>query len=139
MRTGNVSDGYHTFDELYDHRAVLFAALCNAMPENAWKSRLHEDGTMYDGMFIVGLDLPEGPISYHIEERDHWGRSNWELFKCTELPRAVPFDGYTPDDVVDRLIMHCGGDPNPDHHLQEDSTNTDKSDKKIGSDYFNDD
>ena len=26
---GDVSDGYHTFNELYHHRAVLFANICN--------------------------------------------------------------------------------------------------------------
>lgn len=26
---GEVSDGYHTFDELYEHRVALFIALCN--------------------------------------------------------------------------------------------------------------
>lgn len=29
---GEVSDGYHTFNELYYHRAVLFAVICNEHP-----------------------------------------------------------------------------------------------------------
>lgn len=41
-RAGEISDGYHTFDELYEHRtaifAAIFAALCKAHPENSWKS-----------------------------------------------------------------------------------------------------
>ena len=36
---GDVSDGYHTFNELYHHRAVLFSVICNLMPEKAWKSK----------------------------------------------------------------------------------------------------
>jgi hypothetical protein len=27
----DISDGYHTFKELYDHRVKLFVALCNAI------------------------------------------------------------------------------------------------------------
>lgn len=27
---GEVSDGYHTFNELYHHRAILFSVICNA-------------------------------------------------------------------------------------------------------------
>lgn len=27
MRSGSTSDGYHTFDELYHHRAVLFSVI----------------------------------------------------------------------------------------------------------------
>lgn len=30
---GQLSDGYHSFDELYEHRLVLFIALCNQLAE----------------------------------------------------------------------------------------------------------
>ena len=29
LDVGKLSDGYHTFDELYHHRAILFATICN--------------------------------------------------------------------------------------------------------------
>ena len=51
---GDLSDGYHSFNELYHHRAILFAFLCNLFPDRAWKSMRHHDGDMYSGMFIVG-------------------------------------------------------------------------------------
>ena len=35
---GNLSDGYHTFNELYHHRAILFSVICNSMPDKAWKT-----------------------------------------------------------------------------------------------------
>ena len=41
---GSTSDGYHTFDELYYHRTVLFAVICNTYCDKAWKSWLHADG-----------------------------------------------------------------------------------------------
>lgn len=59
--TGATSDGYHTFDELYHHRAVLFSVIVATFPGRSWKSLHHHDGTMYDGMFIVGIDTPAGP------------------------------------------------------------------------------
>lgn len=50
------SDGYHTIEELYEHRHALFMALTCAMPWRSWKSRRHHDGPSYDGWFIA-LDL----------------------------------------------------------------------------------
>ena len=29
---GKISDGYHTFEELYYHRMILFAVICNTHP-----------------------------------------------------------------------------------------------------------
>ena len=48
---GNTSDGYHTFNELYYHRTVLFAVICNLNKDISWKSKKHKDGTMYDVIF----------------------------------------------------------------------------------------
>lgn len=30
---GDISDGYHTFDELYEHRCLLFIRLCLLQPD----------------------------------------------------------------------------------------------------------
>lgn len=96
---GGVSDGYHTFDELYDHRVALFVALMKSHPIAAWKSLLHEDGTMYEGgWFIAGLILPEGMITYHLPMSE-WDR----LDGIVEHDRGLAWDGHTPQDVVDRL------------------------------------
>ena len=94
---GEVSDGYHTFNEIYDHRAVLFAVICNEHPHLAWKSKLHHTGDIFDGMFIVGLNTSHGQISYHYDMR------LWNLFVVPELERAPEWDGHTPADVVKRL------------------------------------
>lgn len=45
--TGSTSDGYHTFDELYHHRAVLFSVVVAMFRGCSWKSLHHHDGTMY--------------------------------------------------------------------------------------------
>lgn len=95
---GKVSDGYHTFDELYHHRAILFAVICNNNPELAWKSKFHDTGDMYDGMFIVGIDTPKGQATYHYDIETYW-----DIFNVKELDLAPKWDGHTPDDAIMRI------------------------------------
>lgn len=94
-------DGYHTFDELYAHRHALFIALLHRQQNKrpaAWKSRMHHDGTMFDGMFIAGIGEKAGEqITYHMPVR---------LYKELHVQSrqyAPEWDGHTPDDVVERL------------------------------------
>lgn len=96
--TGKVSDGYHTFDELYDHRCLLFAALSQARPHECWKSKKHHDGSAWEGWFIAGMDLDGETITYHLPER-YWG-----FYTGEELETAPEWDGHTAADVVQRLI-----------------------------------
>lgn len=97
---GDVSDGYHTFNELYHHRALLFASLCNSFPEKAWKSKFHHDPSepMYDGMFIVGIETPNGQATYHYDIDPYW-----DMFKVAELARAPKWDGHTPAEAIERI------------------------------------
>lgn len=97
---GDLSDGYHTFNELYHHRAILFSAICNAHPESAWKAKKHSDGTMYDGMFIVGINTPTGQATYHYDINPYW-----DIFKVTELESAPEWDGHTPEEAISRIEM----------------------------------
>lgn len=97
--TGDTSDGYHTFNELYHHRAVLFWVICDAYPHLAWKSRVHHDGSMFDGMFIVGLDTPWGQATYHYDIDPYWN-----MFRCFEYDRAPEWDGHTPNDAIERIL-----------------------------------
>lgn len=96
--TGDTSDGYHTFNELYHHRAVLFSVICNEHHDIAWKSKRHHDGTMYDGMFIVGIDTPEGQATYHYDIDPYWN-----LFRVKELELAPEWDGHTPGEAIRRI------------------------------------
>ena len=93
---GDFSDGYHTFNDLYHQRAVLFAALVKAHKDKAWKSWKHEDDKecFGGGWFIVGIDTPQGSYTYHYEEK-YWG-----LFDCVVLDRAKHWDGHTDKDVM---------------------------------------
>lgn len=96
---GEVSDGYHTFNELYDHRAKLFAVICNLNRDRAWKSKLHNEGDMYNGMFIVGIDTPNGQATYHYDIEPYW-----DLFDIKELERAPKWDGHTPTEAISRIL-----------------------------------
>jgi len=95
---GDTSDGYHTFNELYDHRAKLFSVIVRNYPDLCWKAKLHHDCTMYDGMFIVGINTPDGQASYHYDIDPYW-----DMFNCKELDRAPEWDGHTPQQAIDRI------------------------------------
>jgi len=99
MSKGSISDGYHTFDELYYHRMVLFSVICNQNKEKAWKSWRHDDGTMYDDYFIVGIETDEGNYTYYYHKK-YWG---W--FNVRELDRAPKWDGHVPEDVTRLLTL----------------------------------
>lgn len=95
---GDLSDGYHTFNELYHHRAVLFSVICNLFKDKAWKSKKHDTGDMYDGMFIVGIETPQGQATYHYDIAPYW-----EMFNVKELPNAPKWDGHTPEEAIRRI------------------------------------
>ena len=97
-KMSDVSDGYHTFGELYEHRAALSAALFCTYSNLSWKSKKHHDGTMIDDeSFIVGMQTPFGRISYHYNLR------LWDWFPVQEYPFAPEYDGHTSQDTIERL------------------------------------
>lgn len=94
----NIKDNYHSMSELYFHRMCLFAVLCKTFSDKSWKSKLHHDGTMFDGgYFIVGIETPKGQYSYH------YSLKYWDLFECKILDKAPIYDGHEPSDI-DRLF-----------------------------------
>jgi hypothetical protein len=103
--TDNISDGYHTFGELYDHRRALTAALMMNNKKISWRSKQHhpDDSPMFEGgYFIVGMNLPTGQISYHYKLH-HWD----DFTGITELPHAPKYDGHTPELTIKRLLDWC--------------------------------
>lgn len=107
----SVSDGYHTMDELYEHRIQLFITLCKFLKKaqaqdgqigifsQPWRSRRHGDGTIFEGWFIMGINKEPGTqISYHLPD------SKWAETDFVEtLNNAPVFDGHTSNDVLSRL------------------------------------
>ena len=100
---GEVSDGYHTFNELYYYRMLYNAAFFNLLPEE-WvhKSKRHHDGEecFGGGWFIVMANLPTGQISNHYELK------YWDLFKVPEKEIADEWDGHTPQEAAERLYKY---------------------------------
>ena len=102
----DLSDGYHTFRQLYYQRMMLFAAIVKQNRDRAWKSFRHEDGELCfgGGWFIVGIDTPEGSYTYHYEANFYF------LFDCEELETAKHWDGHTEKDVT-RLLSLPSAEP----------------------------
>lgn len=106
-----VSDGYHTIAELYDHRITLYIALCRMIeffygemdqshaPLRVWRSKFHDDGSpAYEGWFVLGIGEDPGEIiTYHIP-LSRWSETDF----APEIERAH-FDGHTSNDVLERL------------------------------------
>lgn len=120
VEVGDLSDGYHSFNELYEFRKLYNAALFNEWANNykrvssisegdiivrlplygVHKSWKHHNGELCfgGGWFIVVAVLPTGQISNHYKAED------WDLFKIPETEKALyEFDDHTPQDVVQRL------------------------------------
>lgn len=117
------SDGYHTFDELYDHRITLYIALCRACfsmdlvasaakeagaknisspPFNIWRSKYHSDGEICFGtgtQYVLGIGKEKGTqITYHIPV-ERWSETDF----AETLEKAPEYDGHTSADVITRL------------------------------------
>lgn len=106
LDTNKISDGYHTFGELYNHRITLFLTLCRIIQRTSahvfvWKSKLHSDGSAMDGWFIVGIGITKGEqITYHLP------MARWnEAILFTEHDKAPEWDGHTSNDVLERLKL----------------------------------
>jgi len=105
-----VSDGYHTFKELYDYRmiynALWFNELALSHPEyqvhKSWKHADNEN-CFGGGWFIVMAELPTGQISNHYEDQ------YWDLFKIPEKERANVWDGHTPQQAYERMLKYING------------------------------
>lgn len=117
-RINELSDGYHTFDELYEFRKMYNAVLFNEWAAHeGWNGRItpkysvHKSTKHYDGeecfgggWFIVSAMLPTGLISNHYKMED------WDLFQVPVVEKALyEFDGHTGTDVLQRLKALTNG------------------------------
>lgn len=93
-------DGFHTHEELYEHRNALIIALVRE--KKGWRSKFHSDGTMDKGWFIVGINkLPGYQITYHLP------LSKWRLLDEIEtLGKAPLWDKHTSEEVLERLCFY---------------------------------
>jgi hypothetical protein len=117
---GEISDGYHTFNELYYYRMLYNAAFFNLLPKE-WvhKSKRHHDGEecFGGGWFIVMANLPTGQISNHYELKD------WDLFQIPEKEVADEWDGHTPQEAAKRIhkyLLEIQKEQNPAEWSEDD-------------------
>lgn len=102
---GETSDGYHTFNELYEFRLLYNAALFNEWAKqklyDVHKSWHHadapNDSIFGKGWFVVYAELPTGQIS------NHYAPEHWILFNVPETPTGATWDGHSAEDVAKRL------------------------------------
>ncbi|MEU8867819.1 hypothetical protein [Streptomyces umbrinus] len=108
--TGSISDGFHTFDELYEFRRLYHAHAVRAWLAarypvvRSWK---HHDGEpcFGGGWFIVVAQLPTGQVS------NHYRANSWSLFgDVPEVETAPVWDGHSTTDVARRLRTLLSGD-----------------------------
>lgn len=100
-----ISDGYHTFNELYEYRKLYNALIFNEWNKqdlyDVHKSKLHYDGSKpfdSDEWFVVSAKLPTGLIT------NHYNIADWDLFKIKEVDKALfPYDNHTSKDVLKRM------------------------------------
>lgn len=111
--SGSISDGFHSFDELYEYRMAYNAALFNEFALNGkydvHKSLRHADGELCfgGGWFVVVAELPGGQITNHYPVKD------WEHFRIPEREKAAEWDGHSPAVALQRLLdlgKEVGGD-----------------------------
>ena len=101
---GQVYDGHHTFDEIYQHRVTLFCALARLIAHDlrhphyreVWRARTGDADS-----FLAGIGFAPGKqISYHIL------MSEWDKFWfCSSSKNQPEWDGHTSDDVLTRLAV----------------------------------
>lgn len=111
VKPEQVSDGYHTIAELYEHRHALFLSLMRLCPDRAWWSEKHHDGSGYPGWLIAGVHLPTGDVTYHLPEKLKYAL---EETKARKLDRAPEWDGHTSAQVLQRLMSFARGDYSKD-------------------------
>lgn len=60
---------------------------------------------MYKGMFIVGIETPNGQATYHYDIDPYWN-----LFHVKELECAPEWDGHTPEQAITRIASISKGE-----------------------------
>ncbi len=100
--TNKVSDGYHTFGELYEHRIRLFITLCRLIardilrPDKVW---VYVENPSEE-WFLLGINTETGKqITYHLPAR-FWSEVCEFAIVATTKPE---YDGHTSQDVLERL------------------------------------
>ncbi len=129
---GDLSDGYHTFNELYEFRKIYNATLFNEWALDYYgvlkghgvtdvmtihpeiqnflnnikpKYNVHKSWKHHDGelCFGGGWFIVSAMLPTGLIS-NHYKAEDWDLFKIPEVEKALyEFDGHTSEDVLNRL------------------------------------
>ena len=129
---GDLSDGYHTFNELYEFRKIYNASLFNEWALDYYgvlkghgvtdvmtihpeiqnflnnikpKYNVHKSWRHSDGelCFGGGWFIVSAMLPTGLIS-NHYKAEDWDLFKIPEVEKALyEFDGHTSEDVLNRL------------------------------------
>ncbi len=92
IKGDDISDGHHTFRELYEHRCLLFINICLMNPRRAtWKQD-------YEAWFCLYWESPTGQISYHCPNK-----LLYLVRGKIREDKDYKWDQHSPGDVVNRL------------------------------------
>jgi hypothetical protein len=109
----SVSDGYHTFEELYVQRTVLLSLAINSLTLLKMnghisdllilKSLFHEDGTNFgDTTFLLAV-----AFVYEGEAKQfsfHCMKNTWDLFTVPAYVNSIiKYDGHTPQSAISNI------------------------------------
>ena len=101
--SGDTSDGYHTFDELYEHRALLLInwllEVIDPFADDNQKEVPCWVADHYPGWDLVFYNSAVGQVSYHIAR---YLRPLYEG-KFKQVQSNDEFDGHVAKDVAFRL------------------------------------
>jgi len=105
--TERISDGSHTFEDLYNHRIILYLSILGLIKDNpnykVWYAHKHSDGSVWKGWIVVGVlnILTTEQISYHMDSKYEYILASMNVLM---LEFGLVWDGYSADDVLDRLL-----------------------------------
>lgn len=111
LDTNLISDGYHTFGELYEHRIRLFIQLCKMTKALSLLDVTNKVKGIYPSVwayveneseqwFLLGIWKEDGKqITYHLPAR-FWN----EVCEFAEILKDKPqWDGHSSSDILERL------------------------------------
>ena len=94
----DISDGYHTFDELYEHRCLLFVNLALTCSRKA----VYKFDPEYGDWLCLYLETDNGQISYHIPSK-----FLYLIEGKIRRDDSYKWDGHTSEDVISRLVLNA--------------------------------
>lgn len=94
-----VSDGYHTFGELYEHRIRQFLMLMAVADhhglEHGWSKRHSDSELCFGGGWVIAwITAPSGlQIRYHFKESFILENDNLDYLRCFEREKGSVWNG----------------------------------------------